>query len=95
MENARFPSMEEPSAPNSANSTEQPKLTARQSRLTPAHASEQSQFTQSKLLEGEQHGGTRLDTGATGTAAAGNPALEAVGAINRATQRGRKGDGKP
>jgi hypothetical protein len=32
MENAQFPTKEEPSAPNSANSTGQTKLTPRQSR---------------------------------------------------------------
>lgn len=46
-----------------------------------------------ELLEGEQHGGTVLDAGATAAPARGNPTLEAVGAVNRAAKRGREGTG--
>jgi hypothetical protein len=45
---------------------------------------------QTKLLEGAQHGGTVLDAGATGTAAGGHPAVEAVGAVHGAEDHRRQ-----
>ncbi|MDP3251630.1 MAG: hypothetical protein Q8M77_06930 [Hydrogenophaga sp.] len=47
----------------------------------PAHGKNENEPT--KLLEGEQHGGTDLDAGTAGTTARGHQTLEAVGAVNR------------
>lgn len=57
----------------------------------PAH--EKDGIEQSRLLDGQKHGGTYLDAGAAATTAAGNPAVEAVGAVNRPAQPRRKGNG--
>lgn len=59
------------------------------STRTPPHARGESEPEQSRLLEGEQHGGTHLDAGAAGTTAAGNPALEPVAAVNRTEDSSR------
>jgi len=44
---------------------------------------------QTGLLQGEQHGHTRMDAGTPAAAARGNPAVEAVGAIDRPKDRSR------
>ena len=59
------------------------------STRTPAHG--KAEIEQTKLLEGEQHGGTFMDAGAAATAARGDPTLEAVGAVNRAKESRRQG----
>lgn len=53
------------------------------STRAPAHAHGKTESEQTKLLEGDRHGGTNLDAGAAATTAGGNPAVEAVGAVNR------------
>ena len=55
---------------------------------THAHA-EEKQIQQNELLEDKSHGRTQMDTGAAPAAGRSNPALEAVGAINRADKRRR------
>lgn len=57
----------------------------------PAHG--KTEIEQTKLIEGEQHGSTLMDAGTTATATRGNSAVEAVGAVNRAANRGRQGQG--
>jgi hypothetical protein len=49
---------------------------------------EESQSQQNKLLEDRNDERTHLDTGATAAAGGSNPALETVGAVDRATKRG-------
>ncbi len=60
----------------------------RSNTRTLAHA-EEKQINQNKLLEDQNHERTHLDTGATTAAGRSNPALEAVGAVHRATKRPR------
>lgn len=55
---------------------------------THAHA-EEKQIQQNELLEDKSHGRTQMDTGAAPAAGRSNPALETVGAINRADKRRR------
>jgi hypothetical protein len=60
------------------------------SSSTRAHAhAEENQSQQNKLLKDHSHGRTPVDTGTATTAGRSNPALETVGAIHRANQRGR------
>lgn len=63
------------------------------STRTRARAHGKNETEPTKLLEGAQHGGTDLDTGATGTAARSHQTLEAVGAFHRAENHGRQGQG--
>jgi hypothetical protein len=48
---------------------------------------------QPELLEAD-HGGTQMDGRTTPAAARSHPAVEALGAVNGATKRGRKGNGR-
>ena len=50
----------------------------------PAQACGEIENQQTKLLEGSQHGSTKLDAGTTGAPARGDQTLEAVGAVDRA-----------
>lgn len=59
------------------------------STRVPAHAHGKTESEQTKLLEGDGNGSTYVDAGAAGAAAAGNPALEAVGAVHRPCNRSR------
>lgn len=56
-----------------------------------AHGKNENEPT--KLLEGAQHGGTGLDTGATGAAARSHQTLEAVGAVKRTQEHRGEGQG--
>jgi len=56
----------------------------------PAQACGEIENQPSKLLEGMSSGSTTLDAGATGAAARGNQAMEAVGAVHRPQKRGRQ-----
>ncbi|NPC57847.1 hypothetical protein [Caenimonas soli] len=58
-----------------------------------AHAHGETGNEQTKLLEGIQHGGTVLDTGAAATATGGHSKLEAVGAVHRAEEHSRQRQG--
>lgn len=58
-----------------------------------ARAHGKTESEQTRLLQGDQHGGSLMDAGATRTTAAGNPALEALGAVNRPKECGRQGEG--
>lgn len=51
--------------------------------LMPTHAHGNNGLEQTKLLEGNQHGGTVLDAGATGATARSHQVLEAVAAVYR------------
>lgn len=50
---------------------------------TPTHAHGRNETPPTELLEDTRNGSTYLDSGAARTATAGNPGLEAVGAIHR------------
>lgn len=63
------------------------------STRAPAHAHGETESEQTELLEGDRNGGAYLDTGAAATSAGGHPAVEAVGAVDRAKDRGRQGNG--
>lgn len=57
---------------------------------TRTHArTEENDFQKNELLEGKSNGGAYLDTRATTTAGGSDPALETMGAVNRAKERGR------
>jgi hypothetical protein len=60
---------------------------------THAHAHGKNENRPTKLLEEQQHGGTVLDTGATGAATRSHHTLEAVGAVNRTQERRGQGHG--
>jgi hypothetical protein len=59
----------------------------------PAHAHGKSGLGQTKLLEGETHGSTVVDAGATREATPGHSAMEAVGALQRPKESGREEKG--
>ena len=52
----------------------------------PAHGKTESE--QTKLLDGDRNGGAFMDAGTAATAARGNPAVEALGAVHGAAHRG-------
>lgn len=57
----------------------------------PAQAREETEVTPSKLLEAAATNVTRLDTRKTSQAGRGDPQVETLGAVNRPTNRRRKG----
>lgn len=59
----------------------------------PAPAHEETGNQQTRLLEGSHNGGTYLDGSTATTAARGNPAMEAMGAVNRPAKPRRKSKG--
>ena len=68
-----------------------PKGDARQ----PTYAHGKTEIEQTKLLAEDRNGGTLMDAGTAATAAGGDSAVEALGAVHRPALGRREGQGKP